>query len=160
MDPTHGSAKQGYPCARTRLAYASLVPQQLMQRRRLPFGVGTRLTSLEHRPRQQLALALAIIALPSALRGIAVPATYHHIREPYHHQTLPPTPPQPLYPSYSCIACLFYTTHVPGRRSGDRMQKKRGCSSARRCRTARAKCSIAHTHAYPRFIITFASPPA
>ena len=41
--------------------------------------------------------------------GIAVPATYHHIREPYHHGTLTrltTVPPQPPYPSYSCIAYI------------------------------------------------------
>jgi hypothetical protein len=43
----------------------------------------------------------------------------------------------------------LHTVHVPRRRSGDRIEQKRSCSlppSARRCRTARAKCSsIAHT---------------
>jgi hypothetical protein len=43
----------------------------------------------------------------------------------------------------------LHTVHVPRRRSCDRIEWKRSCSlppSARRCRTARAKCSsIAHT---------------
>ena len=89
MYPTHGSAKQSCPGERTRLAYASLVPQQTMQRKRLPFAARTRLTSLSTAAASSWHLALAITALPSAL---LVLLSLPHNTSSY-PRALPPTDP-------------------------------------------------------------------